>query len=262
MVVQGEKPSVLSYGALLIALENGKLFVEEHMIKVGVLPNLYAYTIIALVYNKQGNSEMNSASVSDSLNVSNDAVANLKINIEEVFSKHLSNMLSTVDRTREVANKGLTDFSSDLNEATRNIGTVSIDALRWAIVKVEDYLASGTSFIVYYYGYAKDYFPSEARDALNLTEDSTTKFLRPVGYAIKQVYSAIEVLETYLGVDPNDPIVPFFLFVGTTVALGVAVAVAWWVPTCNGNWNRVHYLALTCEYRDKFEAARLEERVT
>ncbi|KAF6168161.1 hypothetical protein GIB67_011546 [Kingdonia uniflora] len=139
--------------------------------------------------------------------------------------QHLGNVLSTVDRTREVANKGLTDFSSDLNEATRNIGTVSIDALRWAIVTVEDYLASGTSFIVYYYGYAKDYFPPEARDALNLTEDSTKKFLRPVGSAIKQVYSAIEVLETYLGVDPNDPIVPFFLFVGTTVALGISYRV-------------------------------------
>ncbi|KAF6135236.1 hypothetical protein GIB67_035307 [Kingdonia uniflora] len=154
MVVQGEKPSVLSYGALLIALENGKLFVEEHMIKVGVLPNLYAYTIIALVYNRQ-------ASVSDSLNLSNDVVANLKINIEEVLSKD-----------------------------TRNIGTISIDALRWAIVTVEDYLASGTRLF--------------------------SKCL------LLWVYSAIEVLETYLGVDPNDPIVPFFLFVGTTVALGIS----------------------------------------
>ncbi|KAF6161960.1 hypothetical protein GIB67_002743 [Kingdonia uniflora] len=207
----------------------------------------------------------NSASVSDSLNVSNDAVANLKINIEEVLSRvtnfvdasldkgdhivtnifdsvfslltftsksiseridnALSNVLSTVDRTGEVANKGLTDFSADLNEVTRNIDTASIDALRWAIVTVEDYLASGTSFVVYYYGNAKDYLPPEARDALNLNEDSTTKILRPVGSAIKQVYSAIEVLETYLGVDPNDPIVPFLLFVGTTVTLGISYRV-------------------------------------
>ncbi|KAF6166453.1 hypothetical protein GIB67_038190 [Kingdonia uniflora] len=58
MVEQGKKSSILSYGALLIVIENGKLFVEEHMIKVGALPNLYAYTIIVSVYSGQGNSEM------------------------------------------------------------------------------------------------------------------------------------------------------------------------------------------------------------
>ncbi|KAL3526126.1 hypothetical protein ACH5RR_014498 [Cinchona calisaya] len=49
MMEQGEKPTVISYGygALLSAMEEGKLYDEagqvwKHMVKVGVKPNLYA----------------------------------------------------------------------------------------------------------------------------------------------------------------------------------------------------------------------------
>ncbi|XP_042476300.1 protein LOW PHOTOSYNTHETIC EFFICIENCY 1, chloroplastic-like [Macadamia integrifolia] len=63
MVDQGEKPTIVSYGALLSALEKGKLYDEalqvwEHMLKVGVVPNLYAFTIMASIYAGQGRSEM------------------------------------------------------------------------------------------------------------------------------------------------------------------------------------------------------------
>jgi hypothetical protein len=35
----------------------------------------------------------------------------------------------------------------------------------------------------------------------------------------KQVYIAIEGLEKSLGLDPNDPVVPFVLFLGTSATL-------------------------------------------
>ncbi|CBI17710.3 unnamed protein product, partial [Vitis vinifera] len=54
-----EKPTIISYGALLSALEKGKLYDEasrvwEHMVKMGVEPNLYAYTIMASICVGQG----------------------------------------------------------------------------------------------------------------------------------------------------------------------------------------------------------------
>lgn len=39
-------------------------------------------------------------------------------------------------------------------------------------------------------------------------------------HAAKQVYIVIEGLEKYLGFDPNDPIVPFILFLGSSATLG------------------------------------------
>ncbi|GFY87286.1 pentatricopeptide repeat (PPR-like) superfamily protein [Actinidia rufa] len=59
MVEQGEKPTIISYGALPSALEKGKLYYEacrvwDHIIKIGIEPNLYAYTILASIYTAQG----------------------------------------------------------------------------------------------------------------------------------------------------------------------------------------------------------------
>ncbi|OAY86015.1 Pentatricopeptide repeat-containing protein [Ananas comosus] len=55
--------TVLSYGALLSALEKGKLYEEalavwEHMCKVDVKPNLHAYTILASIFIGKGNIDM------------------------------------------------------------------------------------------------------------------------------------------------------------------------------------------------------------
>ncbi|KAI4965796.1 hypothetical protein ZWY2020_048179 [Hordeum vulgare] len=59
MIDRGLKPDVVSYGALLSALEKGRLYDEalrvwEHMRKVGVDPNLHAYTILASIYAGKG----------------------------------------------------------------------------------------------------------------------------------------------------------------------------------------------------------------
>lgn len=55
MIEQGQHPSILSYGALLSALEKGALFekaeqVWEHMKRMDVKPNIEAYTTMVSVY--------------------------------------------------------------------------------------------------------------------------------------------------------------------------------------------------------------------
>ncbi|KAF8402394.1 hypothetical protein HHK36_013349 [Tetracentron sinense] len=212
----------------------------------------------------------NLTSVSDSLDKANDSLPSLKTNIEDFLSgvnesisgsvdkgEHavkssldeitssltyainsateavdnaVKTVFSTVDQTGELAGNGLTSFSSDLKEATSKAGFIAIDVLRRAIVAVEDYVASGTTFVLYSYGSAKELLPTEVRNVLNLSEEKAIEILRPVGTAFKQVYVTVEGLEKNLGLDPTDPIIPFVLFLGTSTTLGIS----YWVLTYGG----------------------------
>ncbi|XP_043705356.1 uncharacterized protein LOC122655208 [Telopea speciosissima] len=140
----------------------------------------------------------------------------------EAIESAVNNVLFFVDRTGESAGNRLTGFSDDLKRTTIEVGIVAIDVLRRAIVTAEDYLAGGAASVVYSYGSVKELLPPEVRDVLNLSEDKATKILRPVGTAFEQVYIVIEALEKNLGLDPNDPIVPFALFLGALTTLGVS----------------------------------------
>ncbi|KAF9611718.1 hypothetical protein IFM89_034901 [Coptis chinensis] len=142
--------------------------------------------------------------------------------VREAIDNIVDSLLSTVDRSIEVAGNRLTGFSVDLKDSTSKVGVVSIDLLRRVIVSLEDSLASGASLFLDYYGSAKEFFPPEVRDVLNLTENKATEFLGPVATAFKQVYVAIEALETNLGLDPNDPVVPLFFILGTSITLGIS----------------------------------------
>ncbi|XP_010258449.1 PREDICTED: uncharacterized protein LOC104598222 isoform X1 [Nelumbo nucifera] len=134
----------------------------------------------------------------------------------------INNVVSSVDQTGESATNRLMVFSGDLKETTTRVGVVAIDILRQTIVTVDDYLTRGADFVVYSYGVAKDLLPPEVLDVLNLSEEKAAVVLRPAGTAFKQVYVAIEGLERNLGLDPSDPILPFFLFLGTSATLGVS----------------------------------------
>ncbi|PQM37829.1 uncharacterized protein Pyn_32363 [Prunus yedoensis var. nudiflora] len=68
---------------------------------------------------------------------------------------------------------------------------------------------------------AKDFLPPDVSDALNLSEKRAAEFLGPAKSAFQQVYIAIEGLEENLGLDPNDPIIPFVIFLGTSATLWV-----------------------------------------
>ncbi|KAK9997554.1 hypothetical protein SO802_022240 [Lithocarpus litseifolius] len=209
-------------------------------------------------------------SVSDSLDMNNDTLLNLKTSIDDFLAgvnkslsasvnkgenvvkssldaitssitsitkrstaavdNAISGVFSTADQSRELAGNRLTSFSSDLKEAASKASVVAVDVLRRTIVAVEDSLTNGTSFIVYSYGSAKERLPPNIRDALNLSEERAIELLRPVRTAFQQVYIAIEGLEKNLGLDPSDPIVPFVLLLGTSTTLWVF----YWVWTYSG----------------------------
>uniref|UniRef100_A0A6M2F763 Uncharacterized protein n=1 Tax=Populus davidiana TaxID=266767 RepID=A0A6M2F763_9ROSI len=66
---------------------------------------------------------------------------------------------------------------------------------------------------------AKGLLSPKIRGALNLSEERVTEILRLIGATFQQVYIVIDGLEKSLGLDPNDPVVPFVLFLGTSATL-------------------------------------------
>eukprot|EP00256_Glycine_max_P065693 XP_025980288.1 calcium sensing receptor, chloroplastic isoform X3 [Glycine max] len=135
--------------------------------------------------------------------------------VDNTFSK----AFSSVDQTGELANKKLTSFSSELTGVTNKAPAVAIDVLRRTIVVVESSLTSGASYVVYLYGSAKELLPAGIRDTVNVYEDKATEILRPVGSATQRIYMAVYSLEKSLGLDPNDPIIPFVVLVGSSATL-------------------------------------------
>ncbi|XP_061943596.1 uncharacterized protein LOC133667900 isoform X7 [Populus nigra] len=157
--------------------------------------------------------------VQSSLDTITSSITSIKEGASEAVDGVLSKVFSTFDQTGELASDRLTSFSSGLREATQTATGTSIDVLRVAITAVEESIAKGASFVVYSYGPAKDLLPPKIRGALNLSEERVTQILRPIGATFQQVYIAIEGLEKRLGLDPNDPVVPFVLFLGTSATL-------------------------------------------
>lgn len=137
----------------------------------------------------------------------------------ETIDNAFSGVFSAVDQTGEVTSNKFSSLSSDLREASSKATTLSLDLLRRTVVLVEESLSNGASYLVYYYGSAKEQLPPEIRDGLNLYEGKATKVLQPIGAAFEKVYISIEGLERSFGLDPNDPIVPFALFLGTSTSL-------------------------------------------
>ncbi|XP_022631851.1 calcium sensing receptor, chloroplastic isoform X2 [Vigna radiata var. radiata] len=135
--------------------------------------------------------------------------------VDNAFSK----AFSAVDQTGDIANNKLTSFSSGLSGITNKAPAVAIDVLRRAIVVVESSLTSGASYVVYLYGSAKDLLPAGIRDTVNVYEDKATEILRPVGSATQRIYTGVYSLEKTFGLDPNDPIIPFFVLLGSSATL-------------------------------------------
>ncbi|KAJ6379298.1 hypothetical protein OIU76_016008 [Salix suchowensis] len=154
-----------------------------------------------------------------SLNTITTSITSIKKSASEVVDSALSKVFSTFNQTGEVTGDRLTSFSTGLREAIKKTTDTSIEVLRGAVVVVEESLVKGASFVVYSYGSTKELLPPEIRDALNLSEERATKILRPIGATFQQVYIAIEGLEKSLGLDPNDPVVPLVLFLGTSATL-------------------------------------------
>ncbi|KAK2443182.1 calcium sensing receptor, chloroplastic [Trifolium repens] len=142
-------------------------------------------------------------------------VKNATTSADNAFSK----VFSSVDQTGDLASKKITSVSSGINGVTSKAPALVIDVLRRTVVVVESSLSKGASYVVYLYGSAKEVLPAEIRDSVNVYEGKATQILRPVGSATQQIYMAFYSLEKSLGLDPNDPIIPFVVFVGSSATL-------------------------------------------
>ncbi|KAL0429868.1 UNVERIFIED_CONTAM: hypothetical protein Sradi_0612800 [Sesamum radiatum] len=140
-------------------------------------------------------------------------------NVNEAVDNVINDIFSFITKSGESASDKLTGFSSELKEGSGRAGFLALDVLRRAIIVVEDSLLVGAKNLEYAYGSAKEFLPQEFQDALNLSEASVLKVLVPVGTAFQQVSIAVEGFEESLGLDPNDPLIPFILFLGVSATL-------------------------------------------
>ncbi|XP_039050510.1 uncharacterized protein LOC120191671 [Hibiscus syriacus] len=173
------------------------------------------------------------AGVNESVNSSLDKVENAVKSILEKITSITSVKTSAseaVVNAQVLADNKLSNLSNDLKEASSKANIFAVDLLRRTIVGVEDSLSNGASSFIYYYASSKERLPPEIKNTLTLYEEKTGKVLKSVGDALQQIYIGIEGLERSLGFDPNDPIVPFFLFVGSSATLWVF----YWVWTYGG----------------------------
>ncbi|KGN62371.1 uncharacterized protein LOC101220363 [Cucumis sativus] len=208
--------------------------------------------------------------LSDSLNVDNSSVSNLKASTEDFLDRvsesfnasiqqgentieksldtinsfvsslikrgnqsvddAVSSIFSSVDQIGEQGSNKVTNFSSGLKEGSIKASIAAIDLLRHAVVAIEDSLINATSFVVYSYGSAKELFPPEIRIALSSSEQKVAEILSPVKTGFQQIYPTVESLEKIVGLDPSDPLVPFFLLVGSSVTLWIF----YWTNTYGG----------------------------
>ncbi|XP_039062291.1 uncharacterized protein LOC120206765 isoform X1 [Hibiscus syriacus] len=157
--------------------------------------------------------------VNYSLDKGENAVKSLLEKITSSITSVKTSASEAVDNAQVLADNKLSNLSNDLKEVSSKANIFAVDLLRRTIVGVEDSLANGASTFVYYYASAKESLPPEIKDTLTLYEEKTGKVLKPVGDALQQIYIGIEGLERSVGFDPNDPIVPFFLFIGSSATL-------------------------------------------
>lgn len=165
--------------------------------------------------------------LSDSLNVDNSSVSNLKASTEDFLDRvsesfnasiqqgentieksldtinsfvsslikrgnqsvddAVSSIFSSVDQIGEQGSNKVTNFSSGLKEGSIKASIAAIDLLRHAVVAIEDSLINATSFVVYSYGSAKELFPPEIRTALSSSEQKVAEILSPVKTGFQQV---------------------------------------------------------------------------
>ncbi|CAN6448733.1 unnamed protein product [Victoria cruziana] len=152
----------------------------------------------------------------------------LKDAYNEITSSFVNNvenandsLVSSVGKTGEQAKSNLADVSGRLIETTYKAGGLTVYFLRKGIIAVEDALGNAGDLLIASYGSIKNALPSEAQAAVTSSEENAKEILRPLVAAFQKVYLAIEGLERNVGLDPNDPIVPFLFLIGSTASLGI-----------------------------------------
>ncbi|KAG9446962.1 hypothetical protein H6P81_013090 [Aristolochia fimbriata] len=145
--------------------------------------------------------------------------------VRESFESSIGGLLSSTDKTGELVNDKLGGLTSKMKETTFEAGNLAVNVLRSGIVAVEGSLLKASATISSSYESAKPLLPAEVRDVLNSSEQKVIAVLKPVGAALQQVFVLTQGIEKYFGFDPNDPVVPFVLFVGSSAILVISYRV-------------------------------------
>ncbi|CAL1365902.1 unnamed protein product [Linum trigynum] len=159
------------------------------------------------------------STVTGSLDSINSSLTSISKSASQAVDSIWNRVLSNIDQSGELAGNRLSGLLNDSKEATTRLTGVSADVLRKTIISVEDSIVKGAYVVVYSYGSAKELLPPEIKDTVNVSEDKAIKILRPIGTAFQQVFTAIGGLERSFGIDPEDPIIPFILSLGSLAAL-------------------------------------------
>ncbi|XP_011628712.1 uncharacterized protein LOC18448667 isoform X1 [Amborella trichopoda] len=134
----------------------------------------------------------------------------------------INDIISSADDTGRLVKGRFVDFTGDVKEGASKAADMAIIFLRQGVVAVENSLANAASFVVYSYGSAKNLLPLETQNAVNSSEEKVQEIFSPLGPVFQQVQLAIEGLEKSLGLDPNDPILHFVLFLGSSATVGIS----------------------------------------
>ncbi|XP_020583468.1 LOW QUALITY PROTEIN: uncharacterized protein LOC110026729 [Phalaenopsis equestris] len=169
-------------------------------------------------------------SVATTFNVWKLSLSDTVKGVTEAYDSAVSSLIYSIDNFKGETGNQLAGFTIKFEENISKAGAAVIDILRWMIVGVEVGISKGVAFVVYNYASAKTVFPTDIRNALNLIEDDVTRSLSPIGGTLQKVFEAIKEIERNLGLDPNDPLVPFLLLIGTTTTIGIS----YWLFTYDG----------------------------
>lgn len=161
-------------------------------------------------------------SVTEAQNFTANSYKSVNSSIKDALNDVTNSLLSSVGSTKEQTGGKLADLSGQFKDNLYKSSLLAVDILRGAIVSLENSFVNATSFVVCNYESAKILLPPEAKNVLDISEERITVILRPIGTAFQQVYVVIEGLERNIGLDPNDPIIPFVLLLGTSATFGAS----------------------------------------
>jgi len=149
---------------------------------------------------------------------------NIKSTINSVtgfYEQTVGDIQTTVDRTVTKAEGGVVDFTSPFQ-----IGTPVNNALKEVVTTVSTAVGSALEgsgkVVAQFYGSTKVLLPVEAQSAVTTVEQKIDELSKPVGDVLQQVLVGITNLERAAGVNPENPIIPVLLVVGSTLYIGVS----------------------------------------
>lgn len=125
--------------------------------------------------------------IEKSLDTINSSISTLIKQANQSVDNAFNGVFSSVDQIGEQGRNGLTNFSAGFKDGSIKASVSAIDLLRQVVVAIENSLINATSFVVYSYGSVKELFPPEIRNALSSSEQKAAEILSPIRTGFQQV---------------------------------------------------------------------------